>query len=592
MITYLTLKNFKSITEQRYEFSEFDLLVGRNNSGKSTILQALAIWQFCIDEFRQTNRRGKNGTQIVLPNFTALPVPEFNLLWREKTDRRYSLTPEGTKKPEYILIDIDVTWMTEKPNPQCQTFGVRLRYNSPQTIYAIPAEGWARFRQLEGDGKNINSCLPIIAYVPPFSGLEPSEERRDDGPIRQQIGKAQPGSVLRNLLLRVWENNREDWQEIQRVLKNWFNVDLNEPRYNSKRDTKIQCEYRQFDKLYDIIAGGSGFHQTLTLLAFFYGYRPTTILLDEPDAHLHVNLQREILDYFKNRSSINKKSQFLIATHAEEFIQGVDIRQVISLLEKIPKRVEAKPAILSAMAEVSNLEVTQLTELKMPMLLYVEGETDERLLRSWASVLGYQEILSQLCLRVMRGGSKDKMKSDSDRHFDGVKQIIPRAKRLILFDYDSSETAFHPPPNNPSLYEWQRKNIENYLLVPDVWLRAYLQKSGISNSENSVNHPIKQIIMDFFSSENLTLPPHQSWREVKANIFKVVDGKKLLFQADNALFHQLKQEAVKLALPYPIELTRETVANNMTSDEIHEDVYCFFRKIAALIEPSSSYPNL
>jgi hypothetical protein len=98
--------------------------------------------------------------------------------------------------------------------------------------------------------------------------------------------------------------------------------------------------------------------------------------------------------------------------------------------------------------------------------------------------------------------------------------------------------------------------------------------------------------MDFFSSENLTLPPHQSWHEVKANIFKVVDGKKLLFQDNNALFQQLKQEAVKLALPYPIELTRETVANNMTSDEIHEDVYCFFRKIAALIEPSSSCPNL
>lgn len=130
------------------------------------------------------------------------------------------------------------------------------------------------------------------------------------------------------------------------------------------------------------------------------------------------------------------------------------------------------------------------------------------------------------------------------------------------------------------------------MLVPDAWLRAYLQKSGISNSEQSINHPIKQIIMDFFSSENLTLPPHQSWREVKANIFKVVDGKKLLFQADNALFQQLKQEAVKLALPYPIELTRETVANNMTSDEIHEDVHYFFRKIAALIEPSSSCPNL
>ena len=46
MITKLTLRNFKSIGEQSYTFTKFDLLVGRNNSGKSTILQALAIWQF------------------------------------------------------------------------------------------------------------------------------------------------------------------------------------------------------------------------------------------------------------------------------------------------------------------------------------------------------------------------------------------------------------------------------------------------------------------------------------------------------------------------------------------------------------------
>lgn len=78
MITTLTLRNFKSIEEQTYEFAPFDLLVGCNNSGKSTILQALAIWQFCIDEFRRVKRRGSTGKQVVLPRFTAFSVPEFN----------------------------------------------------------------------------------------------------------------------------------------------------------------------------------------------------------------------------------------------------------------------------------------------------------------------------------------------------------------------------------------------------------------------------------------------------------------------------------------------------------------------------------
>lgn len=443
MITKLTLRNFKSIKEQTYEFALFDLLVGRNNSGKSTILQALAIWQFCIEEFRRAKRGGKTGKQVVLPNFTALPVPEFNLLWREKTERHYPKV-DGSKKQEFILIEIDVTWIAESSGPKPCSLGVKLRYSSPQTIYAIPSEGWEHFRELEGESNHSPSLLPIIAYVPPFSGLEPNEEWRDDGPLRKQVGKAQPGSILRNLLLRVWQENRKDWSEIQKVVKNWFNVDLKDPQYERGVDTQIICEYKQGGKSYDIISAGSGFHQTLTLLAFFYGYKPTTILLDEPDAHLHVNLQREILDYFKNQKAIERNTQFLIATHAEEFIRGVDVRQIISLLDRIPKRVEATPAILTAMADVSNLEITQLSEFNYPVILYVEGETDERLLRGFATSLGRQDKLNQVCCRVMGGGNKKKMKEDSDRHFNGIKQIIPSAKRLVLFDYDDDDQAFPP----------------------------------------------------------------------------------------------------------------------------------------------------
>ncbi len=581
MITTLTLRNFKSIEEQTYEFAQFDLLVGRNNSGKSTILQALAIWQFCVDEFRRIKRRGKTGKQVVLPNFTVLPVPEFNLLWREKTDRRYPKA-NGSKRQEFILIEIDITWITDTPEPEQFCFGVKLRYSSPQTIYAIPSEGWERFRELAGDSHQSNSLLPLIAYVPPFSGLEPYEEWRDAAPLRQQIGKAQPGSVLRNLLLRVWQENREDWSEIQRAVRRWFSVDLSDPHYERGVDTQIGCEYKQGDKSYDIIAGGSGFHQTLTLLAFFYGYKPTTILLDEPDAHLHVNLQREILDYFKNRQALRSNTQFLIATHAEEFIRGVDAHQIISLLDQVPKRLETTPAILTALADVSNLEITQLSELDIPILLYVEGETDERLLRGWANVLGMQNRLNQVCFHVMHGGSKEKMREDSQRHFEGVQQIIPNVKRLILFDYDEA-ASYHPEPNNPVLYEWHRKNIENYLLVPDAWIRAALQAIGMIENNVSTS-PIRNIIEDFFASENLTLPPSQSWKDVKANIFQVVDGKKLLFENSNSLFQRLKsyQLPIQLQSVSALELPREIVAAHMVAGEIHEDVHQFFNKLSQL----------
>ncbi len=310
----------------------------------------------------------------------------------------------------------------------------------------------------------------------------------------------------------------------------------------------------------------------MTLLAFLYGYKPTTILLDEPDAHLHVNLQREVLDYFKyfNNKAIERNTQFLIATHAEEFISGVYVSQIYSFLyqDRTPRRVESTPEIITAMAEVANLEITQLID--SPVMLYVEGESDERILRAWSQVLKQEESLREVCVHHMRGGSKKDMQEYADRHFKGVKQIIPKAERLILFDYDSSDTAFHPAAKNPVLFEWERKNIENYLLVPEAWVRAALKQEGIK--DDLFAQPIRKLVFEFFAGENLTLPPSQTWRNVEANVFSVVDGKKLLFENEKSLFQKLRQHDP------PIELIREIVAGSMTVNEIHENVQRFFEK--------------
>ncbi len=362
-----------------------------------------------------------------------------------------------------------------------------------------------------------------------------------------------------------------EWIELAGIVRRWFSVEIHEPGYDSAKDVYITVEYRQNDKDFDIIAGGSGFHQTLTLLAFLYGYQPTTILLDEPDAHLHVNLQREVLDYFK-RKGVETNTQFLIATHAEEFVRGVDVGQLVSLLNLVPRRVQSAPEVLRAMAEVSNEEIARL--LASPYILYVEGESDERILRAWADPCGAQASMDKVCFKAMGGGDKQNMKTRADDHFAALKQIVPEVKRLMLFDYDD-RAAFHPRPDNPTLFEWKRKNIENYLLVPDAWKRAALK---FSPGELFVQ-TVLRVIDDFFVGQNLTLPPGRTWRNVTANVFGAVDGKRILFEDDDSLFQQLRNGTPS------IQLVREQIAVTMLAEEIHQDIHDFIGKLANLIAP-------
>ncbi len=164
------------------------------------------------------------------------------------------------------------------------------------------------------------------------------------------------------------------------------------------------------------------------------------------------------------------------------------------------------------------------------------------------------------------------MKERADEHFKALQQVIPQVSRLMLFDYDERDNVFHPKPNNPTLAEWKRKNIENYLLVPEAWKRTALRLMGYEE-RNLFVLPVWQVINDFFIGQNLTLPPGKTWRNVTANVFSVVDGKRILFENNDSLFHQLKNGSPSL------QLIREQVAMSMTADEPHEDVHQFIGKM-------------
>ena len=565
MIHKLRLKNFKKVHEETFLFSNFNIIVGANNSGKSTALQALAIWQYCVDQFKLAPKTGTRGIQIVLPNFTALPVPEFNLLWRDKIDRIYTKKENSDKKEQiYIYIEIDVYW--KDSNGQEKNFCVTMRYQSPQAVFAIPANGWAEFGELIQTPE-----FPKIVYVPPFSGIEPHEQWMDDGNVKQHIGKSQPGSVLRNLLFRVINTNtpieeNQGWIEICNKINEWFGIELQVPQYTFGVSTEIKTEYKSNGKSFDVISGGSGFHQIITLFAFLYGYPDvTTILLDEPDAHLHNNLQKKIVNYL-----IDKNKQFLIATHSEEFIRNVDIHSIISIMSGRPIAIDSTEKIINALSEVDNNDILRTQD--SAYILYVEGEDDDRILAAWANIIGETDVYQKFYTYSLGGRSKKLMKERSDCHYTALKQIVPTLKRMVLLDYDT-EDSYHPDPTNPCLKEWKRKNIDNYLLVPNAWKRAVAFQ--LNESEDSLFlSPYYSIINDFFESQNLYLPRNATWRTVNANIFSIIDGKKLLFSNPDSLFNR-----ILVASDGQLKISRQNVALAMRPEEAHQDIYDFFQTL-------------
>lgn len=90
-IKKLFIRNFKKFQNLEVELQDLDCLTGGNNSGKSTVLQALALFDFCLHQCLSK----PNGRPISLKNrsiteedFVVLPVTKGTDLWHDKMTSR------------------------------------------------------------------------------------------------------------------------------------------------------------------------------------------------------------------------------------------------------------------------------------------------------------------------------------------------------------------------------------------------------------------------------------------------------------------------------------------------------------------------
>jgi predicted ATPase len=112
--------------------------------------------------------------------------------------------------------------------------------------------------------------------------------------------------------------------------------------FDEVNDRYISVTYREQGraKELDVFSAGSGFQQFLYLFGFILLRQPTTILLDEPDVHLHGSLQRALLAEL--RRLVGEGKQVVFATHSRELIARMEPENILALHEAGARRLRAQ----------------------------------------------------------------------------------------------------------------------------------------------------------------------------------------------------------------------------------------------------------
>lgn len=470
MLSRVTIKNFKRFADQSFELADSIILAGPNNAGKSTLLQAIATWKLGLDRWIAQRKGGKaakrSGVAITRADFTAVPLRELNLLWE---DRRVSGNGEKPGTPRLIEIILE-----GRSGESAWSCGLELQYANPELVYVrprdaknLPQDAIQAFPPPEAAGLE-------VVHVPPLSGIERDEPRRDRGMQDLLVGQGRPGEILRNLLWEIARNRPDDWTSLAAHIRDLFRIELLEPSYTPAQPF-IVCEYREphHERPLDLANVGSGTLQVLLLLAFLYARPATVILLDEPDAHQHVILQKQVYELVR-KVARERGGQVIIATHSEVVLDATEPTRVLGFFGGRPRPLAnetERDAMREALKRITTTDL--LLGEDVGAVLYVEGESDERILGEWARTLDHpaRRFLDRPFVHWLGGRSLREAKA----HFFAMRAAFPAVRGLCLLDGDNrDEPDAETTRSGLVVLRWRRYEIENYLLRPEA-IKRYLE---------------------------------------------------------------------------------------------------------------------
>ncbi len=506
MIHKCQITNFKRLGTKEITLKDnISLVVGGNNSGKTSVLHALAVWEYAkqVLIYEKSPRAlyhgfSGDGYGVTLDDFTPINIPSFKYLWTNlKADSGYTL-------------EISCFWMLDDVEKHLK---IGLAYGQ-EKLYIKPLDSNVN----EGD------YIPHIVYLPTFAGINSKEEWHTPAVRNKYIGQGLAGSVLRNQIMELflenakirkerkgdrnkisaadlkWIRENDAYELLNQTIFSIFKGILYPKAFNPNFHTHVLVNFRKGEivnkrfqpianyKERDIMVEGSGFLQWLSVYTMAVTPNIDVLLLDEPDAHLHCSLQSELFAHLKRIATLKSK-QILIATHSTDIIKTFDFERILSVSNTSIQYLASNDAKTNIIWGIGSeyfplLEAVQ----KNKRVLFVENESDAIFLKIFCKK--YSVWPNNLVIWPKANKQKERTVL-----YLYLKEQIPNLKCISLSDRDNDlyrEGTSNLHDNTPDRIEgnnelryrkWRRWEMESYLISKPAIVRLIMNKNGISNDD-------------------------------------------------------------------------------------------------------------
>lgn len=440
------------------------VLTGPNNSGKSTVLQAIALGYECLRRCTDTEKWRLVDSGRAVTAFEFLPVNEPRDLWF----RRIWKPAKDKERPVEIGLHFD--------GGRSLAFRIRFLFG----VLNI------KLHERVGDFtptllKALLSSAPVL--IPATPGPAAHEDFLTLAAVHRLLTVREPSRVVRNILKRLQDDgDAEALRFVDETLVRYFKTNIALIDFDERRDLELRAPLRQDGYDIDIVSSGSGLNQILQLACIIAWRKPSLVLLDEPDAHLHSSVQIELFDFLYDLTR-ERGVQVVLSTHSRDLISQAPLEQIVPVdaSRRVLEPLKSLDHLLleyQRYGALSNVDLALLYQTKN--CVFLEGVSDARLLPRIAErcnvnvftgpnqvvpfefkgvdKLRYLPDLVSLFERLTGGTLRWAVIRDSDCN-------LPEVKEKYVEQALTKLTCAH-------FHQWARHSLENYLLEPGLIVSA------------------------------------------------------------------------------------------------------------------------
>lgn len=471
LLHYIEIEKFKRFGgKQRIDLDHPAVLIGPNNCGKTSAIQALALWSQAVRTWYEVRKassaKERTATSLNRLNIVAVPVTRTRFFWHNTQVRK-------ANKDIHMTLTVGV-----EHKGQVRPLSMRFRSQGDELVYCTPDESVIGDLDLIGYAASLK-----VELLYPMSGLDTEEPILQPGRVDVLLGQGRTADVLRNLCLAVVKASAADWKRVVELMQRLFNISLGQPEETSRGT--ITLNYRQpgVKEPLDISSAGRGMLQMLLVFAYLYSHKRSVLLVDEPDAHLEILRQKQVYVLLRDIASENG-SQVVLVTHSEVILDEALDTNLTLLLEGRSDNLAKKQDIRDSLKHFGTDHYVKARA--RGYVLYVEGGTDVDMLRGLAGRLSHpvaaiwDERINSFY--VQNNYPLQDLNAELERveggfgltpraHFNGLRNLLPSLQGLAILDNDGQNRQDRDEGALKVRY-WRRYEAENYFITPEL-LRRY-----------------------------------------------------------------------------------------------------------------------